>query len=376
MEARCVRVRQRGSGACFTRMRGRGCCHIKCIPVCECATTAVPRRDASAARVQGLSAARSGGCCSLVCSRRGRDRRPMWSRRQSRRQSRRHPRRPSLVNKFASKRTGAFAVLCGKLLARVRRRGASSWQVRPSLCPSKRSRASCGIGRAPRARRRRARSDRRRPRRPVRPISFIRFCSTCVSFPTSFLRGPNGGVRTTPAAHECTHRRAQTHTQHTRTHTHAHTHAHTHTHARARLRSTHAHPHARAALAGVAQGPRARLPDLVRAEPGVYVDGAPGSNECPTDCLRIESEAVCERAAAAMGRRYVSSSSEATWPRGCYVSTTGNTYRPPPVSRLASSSRFARCSPLLYIPSRAASPRESCRHIRPALGAQVWHSLR
>ena len=79
LKARSVRMRQRGSGACFTRMRGRGCCRIKYIPVCECATTAVPRRDASAARAQGLPAARSGGgcCSSVVCSRRRRDRRPM-----------------------------------------------------------------------------------------------------------------------------------------------------------------------------------------------------------------------------------------------------------------------------------------------------------
>jgi hypothetical protein len=54
---------------------------------------------------------------------------------------------------------------------------------------------------------------------------------------------------------------------------------------------------------------------------GAYVSGAAGSNECPAGYGRIETEAACRTAAAAVGmtvpsERFVEAS--AYFPRGCY----------------------------------------------------------
>ncbi len=158
MEARCVRGRERGSGACFTRMRGRGCCRIKYIRVCECATTPVPRRDASAARAQGLSAAaavarqwsaRAADGTADQCNAGGTiisaDGRPRACRAAADQSADAIAddtrRRPSPVNKLAAKPTGKPL----RVRMRARRRGAS-WQARPSQWPSQRPRASRGIG--------------------------------------------------------------------------------------------------------------------------------------------------------------------------------------------------------------------------------------
>jgi hypothetical protein len=59
---------------------------------------------------------------------------------------------------------------------------------------------------------------------------------------------------------------------------------------------------------------------------GAYVSGANGSNECPAGSVRIETEAACRTAAAAMGMTAGSSSypfadSYANYPRGCYYVT-------------------------------------------------------
>ena len=222
MEARSVRVRERGSGACFARMRRRGCCRIKYIPVCECATTAVPRRDASAARAQGLSAARSGGgcCSSVVCSRRRRDRRPIqcgrhhhFRRRPPPRLSRAAddqpadaiaddtPRRPSPVNKLAAKPTGKPLRVrmraCAAEVPLLGRRG------RVGGLRNGRGRAVESVHCAPRARRRRARSDRRPPRRPVRPIA------SSVASGGGKGTQPHGRVRSHGAASRGKHGRGQ-----------------------------------------------------------------------------------------------------------------------------------------------------------------------
>ncbi len=65
---------------------------------------------------------------------------------------------------------------------------------------------------------------------------------------------------------------------------------------------------------------------------GAYVAGAAGSNECPAGSVRIEAEAACRIAAAAAGKTASTSTSlpfvqtYATWPRGCYYTSTNTAY--------------------------------------------------
>jgi hypothetical protein len=56
------------------------------------------------------------------------------------------------------------------------------------------------------------------------------------------------------------------------------------------------------------------------------MSGADGSNECPAGSVRIETDAECRAAAAAMGKTAGSSfvESESAFPRGCYYGSTNN----------------------------------------------------
>jgi hypothetical protein len=58
------------------------------------------------------------------------------------------------------------------------------------------------------------------------------------------------------------------------------------------------------------------------------VSGAAGSNACPAGSVRIDTEAACRTAAAAVGKiaglRFVESASG--YPRGCYYGSSGNAY--------------------------------------------------
>ena len=51
---------------------------------------------------------------------------------------------------------------------------------------------------------------------------------------------------------------------------------------------------------------------------GAYAFGTLGSNECPTNYIRIEAEGACQIAAAAAGQGYQGSETESGYPRGCY----------------------------------------------------------
>jgi hypothetical protein len=51
---------------------------------------------------------------------------------------------------------------------------------------------------------------------------------------------------------------------------------------------------------------------------GAYAVGTLGSNECPTNYIRIEAEGACQIAAAAAGQAYQGSETESGYPRGCY----------------------------------------------------------
>jgi hypothetical protein len=59
---------------------------------------------------------------------------------------------------------------------------------------------------------------------------------------------------------------------------------------------------------------------------GAYAFGTLGSNECPTNYIRIEAEGACQIAAAAAGQAYKGSETESGYPRGCYsyTSTSGS----------------------------------------------------
>ncbi len=58
---------------------------------------------------------------------------------------------------------------------------------------------------------------------------------------------------------------------------------------------------------------------------GAYVAGAAGSNECPAGSVRIEAEAACRTAAAAVGKAAgVIVESMSNFPRGCYFWTGSN----------------------------------------------------
>ena len=51
---------------------------------------------------------------------------------------------------------------------------------------------------------------------------------------------------------------------------------------------------------------------------GAYAVGTLGSNECPTNYIRIEAEGACQIAAAAAGQAYQGSETDDGYPRGCY----------------------------------------------------------
>ena len=61
---------------------------------------------------------------------------------------------------------------------------------------------------------------------------------------------------------------------------------------------------------------------------GAYAVGTLGSNECPTDYIRIEAEGACQIAAAAAGQAYRGSVTDgySSWPGGCFsfTLTTGS----------------------------------------------------
>ncbi len=56
---------------------------------------------------------------------------------------------------------------------------------------------------------------------------------------------------------------------------------------------------------------------------GAYAVGPLGSNECPTNYIRIEAVDACQIAAAAAGQAYAGSTFSSSYPRGCY-SWNGN----------------------------------------------------
>jgi len=64
-------------------------------------------------------------------------------------------------------------------------------------------------------------------------------------------------------------------------------------------------------------------PSYTPAPPGAYVSGASGSNECPAGSVRIETEAACKNAAAALGKDFfgalTSPKAAAKAPRGCIL---------------------------------------------------------
>ena len=51
---------------------------------------------------------------------------------------------------------------------------------------------------------------------------------------------------------------------------------------------------------------------------GAYAVGTLGSNECPSDYIRVEAEGACQIAAAAAGQAYVGRFTESGYPRGCF----------------------------------------------------------
>ena len=53
---------------------------------------------------------------------------------------------------------------------------------------------------------------------------------------------------------------------------------------------------------------------------GAYVSGASGSNECPAGSVRIETEAACDNAAAAVGKEFGFAVTYPNFPRGCIYS--------------------------------------------------------
>ena len=52
-----------------------------------------------------------------------------------------------------------------------------------------------------------------------------------------------------------------------------------------------------------------------------FVDGADNTNACPSGSSKIVSEAACASAAAAVGRTYSGSLTDAIRPSGCYTAT-------------------------------------------------------
>jgi hypothetical protein len=51
---------------------------------------------------------------------------------------------------------------------------------------------------------------------------------------------------------------------------------------------------------------------------GAYAVGTLGSNECPTNYIRIEADGACQIAAAAARQAYKGSETNSRFPRGCY----------------------------------------------------------
>ncbi len=59
---------------------------------------------------------------------------------------------------------------------------------------------------------------------------------------------------------------------------------------------------------------------------GAYGVGTLGSNECPTNYIRIEAEGACQIAAATAGQWYGGTVTFSTYPRGCYSYTRAGTF--------------------------------------------------
>ena len=59
---------------------------------------------------------------------------------------------------------------------------------------------------------------------------------------------------------------------------------------------------------------------------GAYAFGTLGSNECPTNYIRIEAEGACQIAAAAAGQAFHYSQTNDHYPRGCYSYTPTGLY--------------------------------------------------
>jgi hypothetical protein len=61
---------------------------------------------------------------------------------------------------------------------------------------------------------------------------------------------------------------------------------------------------------------------------GAYVSGAAGSNACPAGSVRIETEAACRAAVAAVGKTAGSTfvETDPNYPRGCYYYSTLTNY--------------------------------------------------
>jgi hypothetical protein len=117
---------------------------------------------------------------------------------------------------------------------------------------------------------------------------------------------------------------------------------------------------------GTAEGPRVAVLSCA----GAYAAGAAGSNECPAGSVRIETQASCRTAAAAVGKTFGSTSVDADYPKGCYIWTTFNTayFNPHAVGAGEASSRLL-CA---LATTTGAPPRAPRGSAGPAGVRLVW----
>ncbi len=100
---------------------------------------------------------------------------------------------------------------------------------------------------------------------------------------------------------------------------------------------------------------------------GAYVSGDLGSNECPAGSVRIETEAACRTAAAAVGRTAGSSlfpfvETTPAYPRGCYFTSSNNAYFNPHAVGAGYSGSRLLCAALVTTGAPHAAPmrRRTC----------------
>jgi hypothetical protein len=66
---------------------------------------------------------------------------------------------------------------------------------------------------------------------------------------------------------------------------------------------------------------------IVAACAGAYAFGASDTNACPPASSKIDTQAACESAAAAVGLTYGGFGSHPNSPSGCFVNVAANPYR-------------------------------------------------